>query len=90
MAFRKNYSSVSQQLEEAYEIVRYQNHKLNTLKDAVANIMDGLDIMKYFEDRSDSKESLEQMYAYLNDVAHRALSNICIIQSPRACVLPTH
>ncbi|KAK5712346.1 hypothetical protein LTR15_011926 [Elasticomyces elasticus] len=80
MAFRKNYSSVSQQLEEAYEIVRYQNHKLNTLKDVVADIMDGLDIMKYFEDRSDSKESLEQM----------ALNNICIIQSPRACVLPTH
>ncbi|KAK5738373.1 hypothetical protein LTR17_006092 [Elasticomyces elasticus] len=62
MVFSKNwYKSVNQQLEEAYEIVQYQNHKLNTLKEVVAEFMDGLNIQALIEEYSDDKESLEQI-----------------------------
>ncbi|KAK4957193.1 hypothetical protein LTR10_005151 [Elasticomyces elasticus] len=61
MVLPKNYLTVSQQLEEAYEIVRYQNQKLNILKDVVADFMDGLNVTALFAEYGDDKESLEHI-----------------------------
>ncbi|KAK5744724.1 hypothetical protein LTR17_001800 [Elasticomyces elasticus] len=61
MVLPKNYLSISQQLEEAYDIVKYQNQKLNILKDVVADFMDGLNVTALFAEYGDDKEGLEKI-----------------------------